>query len=266
MIKWIISDMDGTLLDNHGNLPADFQLVMEELKKRNIRFSPASGRQLGALRQHFAAYKDDLLFIAENGAVIAQKDDISVNESIKPYLVKKITGTANALSERGICAICCTPKKSYTVSINDAFRREIEKYFSDYEVISSFDAIAEPVIKISLCDVTGGDITKNGYPAISLYEKDVQIVISSDIWLDIMPHGINKGAAIRRFQEKWQIDPSECMAFGDYYNDKEMLQSVGESYAMENAQEEIKKIAKHIAPPNTKGGVTQVIREKVLHI
>ena len=48
MIKWIISDMDGTLLIDHNRLPDDFDEVMEMLKQKNIMFSPASGRQYQA--------------------------------------------------------------------------------------------------------------------------------------------------------------------------------------------------------------------------
>lgn len=45
MIKWIISDMDGTLLVEPNKLPDDFDEIMDLLKQHNIMFSPASGRQ-----------------------------------------------------------------------------------------------------------------------------------------------------------------------------------------------------------------------------
>ena len=41
--------MDGTLLDENGQLPAEFDEVMEELKKRNVIFAPTSGRQYYAM-------------------------------------------------------------------------------------------------------------------------------------------------------------------------------------------------------------------------
>ena len=74
MIKWIISDMDGTLLVDNNRLPEDFDEVMQMLKDRNIMFSPASGRQYQALAYHFPKYKDDLLFISENGTYVCQHD------------------------------------------------------------------------------------------------------------------------------------------------------------------------------------------------
>ena len=51
------------------------------------------------------------------------------------------------------------------------------------------------------------------------------------------------------------------MAFGDYMNDYTMLQEAGESYAMENAIPEIKKIAKYQAPSNNDEGVMKVLKK-----
>ena len=50
------------------------------------------------------------------------------------------------------------------------------------------------------------------------------------------------------------------MAFGDYLNDCELLQAVGESYAMENAHPALKALARHIAPSNDENGVMRVVR------
>ena len=45
MIKLIASDMDGTLLNDKGELPTEFYEVFKELRKKNILFAAASGRQ-----------------------------------------------------------------------------------------------------------------------------------------------------------------------------------------------------------------------------
>lgn len=49
--------------------------------------------------------------------------------------------------------------------------------------------------------------------------------------------------------------PEECAAFGDYMNDKEMLESVYYSYAMENAYPEIRKTARFTTRSNDEHGV-----------
>lgn len=89
----------------------------------------------------------------------------------------------------------------------------------------------------------------------------MQVVLSSEVWVDIIPTGANKGLAIKKLQEKLNIKPEECVAFGDYLNDYEMLQSVYYSYAMENAVPELKKVARFIAPPNYENGVMRTIKK-----
>ena len=86
-------------------------------------------------------------------------------------------------------------------------------------------------------------------------------MLSGDSWTDILHVGITKGAGIRALQKQLNILPEECMAFGDYMNDYDMLTACDESYAMENAHPDLKKIAKHIAPSNEEEGVMQVLRQ-----
>ena len=58
MIKLIFSDMDGTLLDENGKVPEEFDDLMAELTKRNVRFVPASGRQYYSLVKSFEKHRD----------------------------------------------------------------------------------------------------------------------------------------------------------------------------------------------------------------
>ena len=39
MIKLIASDLDGTLLDNNGNIPKEFGNIIEVLNLKNIKFA-----------------------------------------------------------------------------------------------------------------------------------------------------------------------------------------------------------------------------------
>ena len=74
-------------------------------------------------------------------------------------------------------------------------------------------------------------------------------IVLGYIW-QILINGI-----LRYFDAK----PSELIAFGDGMNDKEMLELAGYSYAMENAEPALRKIAKYIAPSNNDDGVLQVL-------
>ena len=54
-----------------------------------------------------------------------------------------------------------------------------------------------------------------------------------------MAKGISKAEALNRFCDHLGILPRETIAFGDNYNDVEMLEAAGRGYVMGNAPEEI---------------------------
>ena len=69
MIKLIVSDMDGTLVDSNHKINEEFWEVLEKLKERGIKFIVASGRRYDNLLDKFIEHKEDIIFIAENGAL-----------------------------------------------------------------------------------------------------------------------------------------------------------------------------------------------------
>ena len=259
MIKWIISDMDGTLLVDHNKLPEDFDEVMQLLKKKNIMFSPASGRQYQALAVHFPKYKDDLLFISENGTYVCQHDKELFSYTLSPDNVALVLEQVLKLPD--VFVVVSGKKSSYVMSQHPAFVAELNLYFTHYTIVEDFSHIDDDIIKFSICDALNHHARENIYNKLQSLNEKVQVVLSSEIWVDIMPIGANKGLAIKKLQEKLNIKPEECVAFGDYLNDYEMLQSVYYSYAMENAAPELKKIARFIAPPNYENGVMNTIRK-----
>ena len=75
MVRLILTDMDGTLLDSQSRLPEGFDAMMAELKRRGVMFGAASGRQYYSLIESFAKYKDEFLFVAENGTNVRYRGE-----------------------------------------------------------------------------------------------------------------------------------------------------------------------------------------------
>ena len=97
------------------------------------------------------------------------------------------------------------------------------------------------------------------YNKLGEFHSRLDALLSGDCWIDIANKSVNKGNAIKILQQKYGINPSECIAFGDYLNDTDMLLQCDESYAMQNAHPSLKEIAKYTAPSNNDGGVMKVL-------
>ena len=90
MIKLIASDMDGTLLNDKNEIHEEFYQVFQELKKQNIIFAAASGRQYYNLLERFKGIEDKMMFIAENGTFVVYKGKELVVNSLDINLAKRL--------------------------------------------------------------------------------------------------------------------------------------------------------------------------------
>ena len=246
MIKLIFSDMDGTLLTSENKLPAGFDETMAELKRRGVIFCPASGRQYFSLLKSFEKYADEFLFLAENGTLVMHREIEIFSCPIDRKAVDRILEVTEPL--KNILRVWCGKKDAYIRREHDtpAFQAELKKYYTHNAVVDSFEEIDDTPIKVAMFDVTG-NAEKNIYNYLGEFYENLQVVLSSDYWVDLMTKGINKGEAVRNVQRILNVKPEECAAFGDYMNDYEMIQAVGYGFAMANAHPELKKIAKNLA-------------------
>ena len=63
MIKFIATDLDGTLLDPRGVLPNEIFPLVARLSECGILFAPASGRQYANLKKLFFPVWEKTIFI-----------------------------------------------------------------------------------------------------------------------------------------------------------------------------------------------------------
>ena len=65
------------------------------------------------------------------------------------------------------------------------------------------------------------------------------------IYGDLFDEVMGQQEGIRKYQEILGIGPDECMAFGDEYNDIEMMKSVKYSFAMKHAKPGVREVASY---------------------
>lgn len=257
MIKLVVTDMDGTFLNDKKEFSNEFWEIYSELEKKGIKFVVASGRQYQNLRKNFEKIKNEIVFIAENGSYVVEKEKEIYSRTLPKEAIKKYIEIGRKISTTNI--VLCGKKSAYVESTDRNFIEEIEKYYEEKKVVSNLlEVVDDEIIKIAYCDLSGTE--ENVYPYVK-NENDCQIVVSGDIWLDVSHIESNKGIALEVLQNKLGIKYDETMIFGDYLNDLEMLKKGKYSYAMGNAHEEIKKISNFIAKSNNENGVLEELKK-----
>ncbi len=261
MIKLVVSDMDGTLLNTEKRLPSDFEQTYKSLQEQGIQFVVASGRPYYFLVPQFENFDHNIVFIGENGSIIASKDKHEIISSFPQTGIENIVKQGLNLPYADM--IVCTPDQPYTNSKNQSFITEAKKYYPTLKYIEHPELITDKVLKFAINDTREGNVDK--LEAWSIFQKDFVVEMSGDVWIDIMPKGVNKGSALKVLQDNWGITKEETMVFGDFHNDIEMLKLGKYNYAMQNAHEDVKQIASYIAPSNDDNGVMKVIHEIILN-
>ncbi|TID17297.1 hydrolase, partial [Avibacterium paragallinarum] len=91
-------------------------------------------------------------------------------------------------------------------------------------------------------------LLKQQFPQLSIHRSKKE-------YLEIMNKAATKANAIQFMAQRAAVDKADIIAFGDNFNDLDMLEYVGLGIAMGNSPEEIKRIAKQITVSNDKDGI-----------
>ncbi len=262
MIKLILSDMDGTLLDDQSRLPDGFDDMMAELKQRGVHFAPCSGRQYFSLLDSFAKYKDEFMFLAENGTLVRYQGRELFSSPMNAALGRQVLRAAENLPN--ISEVFCGKNNAYVLErqMSPVLQQELNKYYTHAMTVPDFTHVGDEMIKASFYDANG-TAEQTVMPVLERFRGPLQVILSSAYWVDVMNFDINKGIAVQQVQRRLGITPMECAAFGDYMNDAEMMSSVYYSFAMANAHPKIKELARYSTTSNNEGGVLAGIRRLI---
>lgn len=260
-IRLVVTDMDGTLLDADGQIPASLWPLLAELNRRGIVFCPASGRQYATLVDQFAAVDDgSMVYIAENGTYVVRGGAEISSDPLDPAVAAGLVKTVRQLNDDGadVGAVVCGKRSAYVERADEAFMTEVRKYYHRHRIVEDATAVDDDIIKVALYDFGRAEDTTA--PALRHLADSHQVVVSSEHWVDIMNPTANKGVAVRGLQRELGITPAQTMVFGDYLNDLQMLDAADWSYAMANAHPDVRRRARHQAPPHTENGVVRTVR------
>lgn len=255
----IALDMDGTLLDARGAIPASFREIMAHAAEENVVIAPASGRQLRTLQNMFGEFSDLVpeAYIAENGTVVAHRGEIVSTTALPAEPVHAIIDAAAGQ----FVVVVCRPDAAYVpAGLSPAVLTELDKYYhSRVDVVDLHEAVSADVVKVAV--YTPGDAEGEVFPVVRAAAPEANVVVSGAHWVDVMHPAADKGVALRALAAALEVDPADTVAFGDYLNDYALLEAAGTAWAMDNAHPRLKAIADHIAPANTDHGVVTVLRE-----
>ena len=255
----VFSDIDGTLLNSHNNISQKTVESVHRLNERHIPFILVSARMPQGIfpLQHILGVKAPV--ICYSGALVLDEEGNTLFESgIDKDDFVNIT---SYISEqcRDICCSFYSGRDWFTANKNNPCIMEEscivgiepESYGSgsipEIKAVHKLLCIGPPE-KINLLE----NVLKSGYPFLNIYK-------SKDTYLEIISGKSSKSAAIKLLQGKLGVTQDELIAFGDQFNDIDMLKYAGLGIAMGNAPEAVKVSADAVTETNDSGGVAKAL-------
>lgn len=259
MIQLIAADLDGTLLDSHKQLSPDLFPLIRRLREKGIRFAAASGRQYDNLRLLFSEVAEEISFICENGtAVYDCSTCLFADQLPTQYFIPPIHAIR---AMPGVNSVLCTHAGAFIENSTDTiFIENARMYYERLTIVPDLITVLEhtPAFKLAVFEKAHAET--GCLPVLRAYDDHFAIVLSGADWVDLMNPETNKGTGLRQLADHLGIPLQNTMAFGDYLNDIELLQTAGCAFVMENGHPALKQIADHIAPSNDENGVVRAIQ------
>lgn len=257
-IKLIVADVDGTLIDDNEMLPENFQAVVDQLQKRDIIFVVASGRSFDSIEKKINYKAENIHIIADNGAFLKYKGELLYQNSFSKSEVIEITNIFRKCEEASILGSLVDSSRF------ELFPGQAQDFLTDfwpkYKLVEDLTKCDEDFIKMGMFSMYNS--FKNYQLAeVQALKENYHLVRTGPQWINIMKKGSSKGHALEVLLDKLNISHENTIGFGDFPNDIEMLKLVKKSYAMENSDPNVIKIADEVIGSNNDNSVLKKIIE-----
>lgn len=254
MNKIVVLDLDGTLLKNDKTVSEETIKTLLKFKQMNNKILFATARPPRDAYKYVPEILRDNPIICYNGAcIIDNQKNILYRKEISKENALNILKVAKDFGYNQIC-----------FEINDKLYSTFDTtpFFGNAlnQIVDLENMEFESVFKVIICSQE--KILPEFNEAIKIYAKGV--ITDNGKLCQIMNEDVSKWSSIQAIIKKEKIDIKNVIAFGDDYNDYEMIKYSGIGVAMENAEEVIKQVADYVTQSNMTEGISSFIKKMLL--
>ncbi len=268
-----ISDLDGTLLNNHGEMSDAAADMLNRSLELGIQFSINTARTPATVFSIMKNVHLNLPYSMMNGVLV-------YNPVQKEYLKIHVMTPETAMVILGIIKLhklqcflytmeageLCTYFDSVESHSLNKFRNErIQKYDKQFQEVNDLSICVNKGV-IYFCLRERKELLQGLYRDLQAV-RGASAIFYPDVYheewmyLEIYSDQASKAGALNTIKEWGRFD--YVVGFGDAENDKEMFQCCDETYAVSNASSDIQDMADGIIPSNEDYGVPRFLRKKL---
>jgi hypothetical protein len=270
--KLLISDLDGTLLDERLTIDPRDAAAARVARDAGMRVGVATGRMYRSGLPHAVALGADLPLICYQGALI--KDLPSPDVRGDPaVLFSRDVPAALGLEVLALCR-----RRGYSLNVYRDDHLYVDEVTSDVLFYTGVAQIEAEVATNPLLE----ELIRRGSTKLTAVCEDVErfqvaleelrqligdraeVTRSLVGFCEITARDVDKGHALRWLCRHLDVDPKDVVAVGDAPNDIPLLMAAGTKVAVETAAPELRALADWLVPGPGHGGLAEVVRRVLL--
>lgn len=260
-IKLVVSDIDGTLIRDGEPFPQAVAGAVEELKKKGIAFTFASGRLPYMIQPYLEAMGLDMPYCACNGTLMVRGAKCIESHPLPVRLLRPLMTEA---CEMEMTVLYAVSGVEYCMEENRTVRRKVRErgHYHEIRPIQDNEWDSLLVDKINILD------EQNRVPELADLEAglalDCDITHYGRSGLEIVAAGYGKEYGLRCLARCLGISTDEVLAIGDNENDIAMLSLAGIGGVVANGTEAAKACADLVSEAESGEGAAEIIRKVCL--
>ena len=265
-----VSDLDGTVLTAKETVSEySMRLLNELIDERGVLFTYATARSLNSAAKAVWGLRQNLPVILYNGAIVMEP--WNGNKLYNSHFTSEARADIRCvLHEHDVWPLVYSflGNKERVSWLRGRETEGMKRYLSRRAGDPRLNPVDSPdeLKDDEIFYYTYIDAKERTDALHAVFERDArfrciyqQETYHTDYWLEVMPAGTSKGAAATVLKER--LGAEKLVAFGDALNDRELFLAADESYAVANADEELKKTATAVIGYSEEDSVSKFIRD-----
>lgn len=255
-VRLVACDLDGTLLDRDGNVPAATADTVLELHERGVGFLPVTARMPRAVGHIAEALPSVSTFVCANGAIVY--DAFRRRERTRLDLTRPETVTLVGLARRfapGV-RVALETRRGYVREHDFVRRMRVPGEAVVDDVLAT--GFLDSSVKISV-QTSEADLDAFSTSVVERLADRCAVTVSGGFWVDLSHRLASKANAVARWATAESIARSDVLAVGHAPNDLALLRWAGVGAAMEAGHPTVRAAA-DMTVAGTCDGVTELLR------
>ncbi|CUP01549.1 MULTISPECIES: HAD family hydrolase [Hungatella] len=256
MIKLVVSDIDGTIIEGREPFPEILTKAVKRLADCGIDFTFASGRLPCRIEPYMEMLGVKAPVIACNGTLLYDGKRVISSHRFRLGLLHPMIDKA---LERDMTVLYAVEGTEYCIQETEVVKRKRRERGAYHEIRKIQETEWESLLvdKVNIMDEREriGDLEDE----VCVLRKEVSVTHYGQQGLEIVKAGYSKATGLREIAEYLGIELSEIMTVGDNENDNDFLRISGIGVAVANAEPETKKCADYVTAAAGAAGVVEAI-------